>query len=312
MLYPLAKVLIWSASKIYCSRLNYNHKNLYNGSAPLILACNHPNSFLDSIVLGAYHRRPLHFLARGDAFKNPRAAKIMRGLNMIPIYRISEGKENLDNNKQTFKECMEVFKKKGVILIFSEGVSINEWKLRPLKKGTARIAWMCWKEHGITDMVVQPTGINYNSFDGPPKVMDYRFAPTFGMDEFELNDAPEFYWAFNERLKKDLEPLVLDKDHADIQQRKNPLKKFLIAIPAIIGYLLHRPLYAPWKKFIKKKTKGTVFYDSVMFTSLMLMYPILVFLVTLLTVILTGNAAFWSLFLLLPFTAWCYKEYKAI
>lgn len=285
---------------------------MYNGDKPLILACNHPNSFLDAIVLGGYHRRPLHFLARGDAFKNPRAAKVMRALKMIPIYRISEGKENLDNNKQTFQDCMEVFRNNGIVLIFSEGISINEWRLRPLKKGTARIAWMCWKEENIADMLVQPTGINYNSFDGPPKVMDYRFAPVFGMNDFELNSAPEFYQAFNERLKKDLEPLVLDKEHKDLQQKKNPFKKFLIALPAIVGYLVHRPFYVQWKKFISKKTKGTVFYDSVMFTSLMLIYPILVFLISLFMVMLTGNAVFWFLFLVLPFTAWCYKEYKAI
>src|SRR5690606_5629210 len=113
-----------------CGKIDFDTTGMYSGQQPLILACSHPNSFFDALVMGAYHPRQLHFLARGDAFKHPRAAKALRLLNMIPIYRLSEGKENLDNNKHTFEQCMKVLKHKGAILIFSEGISINEWTLR--------------------------------------------------------------------------------------------------------------------------------------------------------------------------------------
>ena len=58
-------------------------------------------------------------------------------MNMFPVYRISEGAENLENNYDTFESCKEIFKKNGIVLIFSEGRCINEWRLRPLKKGTS-------------------------------------------------------------------------------------------------------------------------------------------------------------------------------
>ena len=149
-MYLFVKFWVRTGLQFYCGKIDFDKTHMYNGDQPLILACSHPNSFFDALVMGAYHPRRLHFLARGDAFKNPRAAKALRMLNMIPIYRLSEGKEHVENNRDTFDECNRVFKNKGTVLIFSEGVCVNEWKLRPLKKGTARLAYMCWEEHGDT------------------------------------------------------------------------------------------------------------------------------------------------------------------
>ena len=39
---------------------------------------------------------------------------------MFPVYRTSEGVENLGINYETFDECKNIFKKNGVVLIFSE------------------------------------------------------------------------------------------------------------------------------------------------------------------------------------------------
>ena len=67
---------------------------------------------------------------------------------MLPVYRVSEGVENLENNYTTFDACQKIFKKNKIVLIFSEGRCINEWHLRPLKKGTARLALTAW-QHNI-------------------------------------------------------------------------------------------------------------------------------------------------------------------
>lgn len=286
---------------------------MYQGQQPLILACSHPNSFFDALVMGAYHPRRLHFLARGDAFKNPRAAKVLRMLNMIPIYRLSEGKEHIENNRQTFDECNRVFKDMGTVLIFAEGVCVNEWKLRPLKKGTARLAWMCWEELGIKDMLIQPVGINYNSFNKVPKVVHVQYGPLVTADVFNLNNPATFYKDFNEVLTDKLQPLVLQQDNPVLKpQQGNMMAKALLAIPALAGWILHKPLYLVWRKFIQSKTKNTVFFDSVLFASMLILYPILVLLISIIAVSITGQAMYALLFLLLPFTAWSYKQYKSL
>lgn len=286
---------------------------MYNEQHPLILACSHPNSFFDALVMGAYHPRKLHFLARGDAFKNPRAAKILRLLNMIPIYRLSEGKENLDNNKHTFNQCMQVLKNNGAVLIFSEGISINEWKLRPLKKGTARLAWMFWEDYGIKDMVVQPVGINYHSFTQIPKRVYVEYAPIIKSSEFDYSNTAVFYKDFNQKLTDKLEKVVLQEDSALLSKRRtDQAAKLSLAIPAFAGYLLHRAFFVQWRKFIKAKTKDTVFFDSVLFGSLIILYPLLVLLITITAVVVSGELYYWLLFVLIPFTAWSYRRFKSL
>jgi 1-acyl-sn-glycerol-3-phosphate acyltransferase len=47
----------------------------------------------------------------------------------------------------------------------------------------------------------------------------------------------------------------------------------LFAFPALLGWVLHIIIYYPVKLFVKKKTYQTVFFDSVLFASLFLIYP---------------------------------------
>jgi 1-acyl-sn-glycerol-3-phosphate acyltransferase len=128
---------------------------------PALLACNHPNSFLDAIVVALILKRRIHFLVRSDVFRKPAARFILSRLNMIPIYRLQEGTENLDKNQETFARCYDLLRKGELILIFSEGNCVVEKRLRALKKGTARIYF------GATDWVqnlsVIPVGLNYTA-----------------------------------------------------------------------------------------------------------------------------------------------------
>jgi len=101
---------------------------------PLLLACNHPNSFLDAVILDILFEQPVWSLARGDAFSNKTITKILTAVKILPVYRTSEGVENLSENYKTFDACLDIFRNTGVVQIFSEGKCINEWHLRPLKK----------------------------------------------------------------------------------------------------------------------------------------------------------------------------------
>ncbi|MCB0697498.1 MAG: 1-acyl-sn-glycerol-3-phosphate acyltransferase [Chitinophagaceae bacterium] len=312
-MYALVKIWVRTGLRFYCGKVTFEKRDMYNGNHPLILACSHPNSFFDALVMGAYHPRQLHFLARGDAFKNPKAARVLRMLNMIPIYRLSEGKENLDNNKQTFEQCMHVLKNKGAILIFSEGISVNEWRLRPLKKGTARLAWMFWEEHNVKDMVVQPVGINYHSFAAIPKKVYVEYAPVISSPAFNYDNTAVFYKQFNNVLTERLAKVVLNEDSPLLAKRRSDnAAKLSLAIPALAGYVLHRAFFVQWRRFIRSKTKDTVFFDSVLFGSLIIIYPILVLLITIAAVVVSANHWYWLLFVLIPFTAWSYKRFKSL
>ncbi|MBK5271365.1 MAG: 1-acyl-sn-glycerol-3-phosphate acyltransferase, partial [Bacteroidia bacterium] len=162
MLYSSLKIIVRIAITIFCRKIIINKPRLLNEKGPLLLACNHPNSFLDGVILDTLFKQSVYALARGDAFKKPFYARLLVSLNLLPVYRTSEGAENLSENYKTFDACLTIFRKGGIVQIFSEGKCINEWKLRVLKKGTARLAIASWDEN--IPLRVLPVGINYSSF----------------------------------------------------------------------------------------------------------------------------------------------------
>src|SRR5438270_8420720 len=82
------------ALRIYCRKLVITHPEMLRESGTLLIAANHPNSFLDGVILCTLFDQPLHTLARGDAFRNRTVATILGKLGLLPVYRTSEGKEN--------------------------------------------------------------------------------------------------------------------------------------------------------------------------------------------------------------------------
>lgn len=252
---------------------------MLQAKGPLLLAANHPNSFLDGIILTTLFDQPVYSLARGDAFKNKWVNKILRSLQLLPVYRTSEGVENLEQNYTTFASCIEVFKKGGIVLIFSEGRCENEWHLRPLKKGTARLAITAW-ESGLP-LQVLPVGFNYSSFKSFGKSMHLLFGTPFTQHIVKgWYTHGKQLLAFNTELQQQLQPLVYEiagSDKASLKEHfytsfSSPSLS-LLAIPAFIGWLIHLPLYAFAKGCTYAFFKNSGHYDSVITALLFILYP---------------------------------------
>jgi 1-acyl-sn-glycerol-3-phosphate acyltransferase len=200
---------------IFTRRIIFLQPSILQQTGPLLLAANHSNSFLDALILGSYFNRPVHFLARGDAFKNPVSKKILTALNVIPIFRLSEGKEYLALNDITFGKCAEILRSGGIVLIFSEGLCKNEWTLRPLKKGTARIAVRAWNCPALsTSLRVLPVSINYSSFDRFRKKVIIHFGqPIYQQETGVKKPAGEQIMELNKLLSTRLEEgLMIEKN----------------------------------------------------------------------------------------------------
>ncbi len=316
MIYSFLKILIRIAAKFFCRKIIINNRASLKEKGPLLLASNHPNSFLDAVILDILFEQPIWSLARGDAFINKGVKNIFKSVKMLPVYRTSEGVENLNENYKTFDACLEVFKQNGVVQIFSEGKCINEWHLRPLKKGTARLAFSCWDKN--IPLKVLPVAINYNSFKKFGKNVFIHFGKILTKDDVDMNEADGLRnQHFNTLLKAELEKGIFEIDKNDLAKRKEllliniPLWQKIILTPfAIIAFLVHAPLYLPVKAVIHKKTFLSDHYDSVLITFLFIAYPLYLSLIVLLLYVLTS--CWWSflLFLILPLTAWCYIRVK--
>jgi 1-acyl-sn-glycerol-3-phosphate acyltransferase len=314
LLYKLLHFPAKLALLIWCRHLRINRKDILNTNGPLLIAANHPNSFLDAILLCAIFKQPIYSLARGDAFKNNFVAKILRALNMFPVYRVSEGVENLEENYKTFDECIEVFKKNGIVLIFSEGKCINEWNLRPLKKGTARLAMAAW-EQGIPLKII-PTGINYHSFTSFGKNVQLNFGEIIFQENIAFKHEDAYgtkIQNFNAALKLQLEKLVVQIKPVDKNKIKETFdikvslfKKILLFIPTLCAYILHAPLYIPIQKFAFSKFGKIDHYDSVVVGLLFLLYPFYLLLIAFFVFLIWGSYWWLAVFFLLPFMAWSY------
>jgi len=301
---------------IFCRRIIVNKPALLKTKGPLLLACNHPNSFLDGIVLDILFDRPIWALARGDVFKKPLYIKLLTAVKLLPVYRSSEGIENLSENYKTFDACTRIFKENGIVQIFSEGKCINEWHLRPLKKGTARLAIQSWEENIPLKLI--PVGINYSSFRRFGKNIFINFGSVISSGDIMTNGTDgKRYQEFNDRLEAELKPLVFEIDRSDIQKQKRLLvipattwQKIFFSIPAIIGFLLHAPFYIPLRRFVWKRCNQNDHFDSVLAALLVFLYPVYLLLLTLLLFFIFKTGYVFLLLMILPFTAWSYVLLK--
>jgi 1-acyl-sn-glycerol-3-phosphate acyltransferase len=312
VLYSLLKKYARLAIRIYCRKIVINKPEILQSKGPILFASNHPNSFLDGMILTTLLDEPLYSLARGDAFRKSRANNLLRWLKLLPVYRTSEGVENLEHNYTTFAACQETFKKNGLVLIFSEGRCENEWHLRPLKKGTARLAITSWKQ--AIPLTVIPVGFNYSSFKKFGKEVHLHFGESIQPAPI-LDEGTEGrqLLAFNGELKNQLQQLVYEIDPHDKATVHNifSIKKrpsfYVLLLPAIIGWIAHAPLFYPCKIFAHR-FKGTGHYDSVLNSLLLLLYPI--YLLVILFLLFSIQAAYALCVLLLPFTARACVEVK--
>ena len=316
MLYSVLKVIVRLAARIFCRKIIINKPELLKEKGPMILACSHPNSFLDAVLMDILFEKPIWSLTRGDAFLNKRITKLFYKFKMLPVYRPSEGVENLSENYKTFDTCIELFKQSEIVLIFSEGLCVNEWHLRPLKKGTARLAYKCQQEN--IPLKILPVGINYSSFKRFGKNLFVNFGTIFTANDFDKN-LSDGAWnqVFNNKLQQELNPLVFEIEKTDWKKQKELLEikpslltKFLLAIPAAIGWLIHAPLYLPIKYWVQKKYNNSGHLDAMQIVLPLLIYPFYLLLITFLLFFTLNTYWVFLLMLILPFTAWSYVQVK--
>jgi len=261
----ILKLFIRAALWLFCAEINTKNKYLLNTKGPLLIIANHPNSFLDAIIIGTRYNRTIHFLARGDVFTKKLHRFLLSLLNMIPVYRLREGKEFLHLNEYAFVESARLLKNNEAVLIFIEGTCLNTNELQPFKKGTARILQACHTENLFPQ--IHLAGIAYNNFKGIGKRVNLCIEP-FSQTTAIL--SPKDRVNFNNAVFEKLSALILPTAHTPII-KKTPL------------YYLNFPFYNIVYRFVDKKTKGTVFFDSVLFSVLFFLYPIyLLFIIVLL------------------------------
>ena len=210
---------------------------------------------------------------------------------MIPIYRLSEGKENLYLNEYAFKASQQVLQQDGIVLIFIEGICLLTHQIQPFKKGAARIAL---EYKGASPLQVLPLGIAYSRLNSWGATVALHLGnPLSAKALLPYEDPAKNLRHFNDCILQELGPLI------NLPNNENPKTNLWVRALGNLGYILHRRIFYWLDIFVRKKTRNTVFHDSVLFTLLFISYPILFLVVAFLAISIVGWIAIIPLFLLL-------------
>jgi len=129
---------------------------------PTIFIGNHVNAFLDPLMLPTQFWKKIYFIVRGDIFNTPFKRWLLWQTHQMPMFRERDGRNSVHKNEATYEKSYDLLGKKGWILIFSEGDCVQEKHLRPIKKGTARMAFGAIEKYGWDlDVHLIPTTENY-------------------------------------------------------------------------------------------------------------------------------------------------------
>ncbi len=163
MLYRFLRPITRIFLKAYFRKIYINGLENIPKEGPLILCSNHPTAFIEPCILACFLPRELHFLVRADLFKKPVLSKILYGTNQLPIYRFRDGIKELRNSHTILNKTYANLASGKAILIFPEGTTQEVRYLRPIKKGTARMAFDTLKQHPECGLKIIPIGLSYSS-----------------------------------------------------------------------------------------------------------------------------------------------------
>ena len=196
----------------------------------VIFVANHQCTLMDPLVMVVYGHREPAFLARADIFENKHARKFLTGLRMLPIFRKKEAADFVERNKLIFDNCAYLLEHGRSITIFAEGSHLGIRRLRPLKKGFARIAFQAAQNQNFEeDIYVVPVGINFEDYYKFRKKLLINYGKPINIKDYQsayLEKKPE---AALLKIKNDLsdrlKELMIDIESVDYYDTVDALRK---------------------------------------------------------------------------------------
>jgi 1-acyl-sn-glycerol-3-phosphate acyltransferase len=165
-LYRSLRSLLRLGVELYYVDIQSTGRELVPDEGPLIFAANHPNSIMDTFILGTQTHRVLSYMARSGLFKNPLVGALFHRCGVIPIYRAQDGPPTAGSNEASFRAAYARLGEGGAIGIFPEGHNSAERAVQEIKTGTARIALGAERQHKwALGLKIVPVGLNFVNRD---------------------------------------------------------------------------------------------------------------------------------------------------
>lgn len=174
----------------------------------LMFAANHQNSFLDALIIAATQPRRLHFLVRADVFRKSWASRLLRMLNMMPVFRFRDGWQSLGKNSETFDEVVRLFEQDQALLLFPEGNHSLLRRLRPLSRGFTKPLAQALQKSPNQKIFLIPAGLNFSDHKTFRSEASLYFGPPIDVRTFIENGVLDAN-ALREKLSDEMKKLVV-------------------------------------------------------------------------------------------------------
>jgi len=261
-LYNVARRLFRRSVDLYFVEVQVAGEEHVPAEGPVLLCSNHPNSIMDTVVLGAVVRRPIAYLARSGLFGNPVVGWLLRSAGAIPVYRRQDGPGKPGGNEDAFRAAFERLREGGVVGIFPEGRNAPVRHVRDIKTGAARIALGATERGDPVGVQVVPVGLNYEDRDRFNTRVLVRFGPPIDTrDYLDEDDERGAARALTDELQTRMRAQAV---HVHDEART----ELLHAIQALYGEDLQAELYgkvdvrALDEKLLRNATARSVKHDD--------------------------------------------------
>lgn len=206
----------------YFKKINVYNTAIIPKDKPVLFLANHQNALLDALVIATSNKRISYFLTRAAVFKKPLVSRILKSLQLLPVYRVRDGWNNLSNNVAIFKTCAELFNKGEAIVIFPEGSHNLKRTVRPLSKGFTRIVFETFERYPETDLQLIPIGLNYVKAEAFPDSVSMFFGAPIHANDFNTGGKNKDVVALKARIQLELSKLTT---HIPLDNYDETLKK---------------------------------------------------------------------------------------
>ena len=212
--YTIGSVFANVAMRLYHRRIWISGTENISPNTPIIFAPNHQNALLDAMAIIYAMPGQTVFLARADIFRISILSWFFRGIKMLPVYRIRDGKENLSNNDSVFDEAVGVLKDKKHLALFPEAVHNPHRSLLPLKKGIPRIAFLAEEQHNFElGLEVVPIGIYYSDTDRFDEILQIQVGKPIALADFKdqySKNPQKSMISLRNAIADGIRPLIID------------------------------------------------------------------------------------------------------
>ncbi|WP_296636400.1 1-acyl-sn-glycerol-3-phosphate acyltransferase [Polaribacter sp.] len=253
--YNYVKLFLRISLNFYAKEIKVFGKENVPKKGAILFAVNHPNALLDPLFVTTFNNRENHFLVRADVFKRPLVKKALASLNLMPIYRIRDGRKQLSNNEEVFKKCFNILARKETLIIFPQGGHSRDRNIKSLSKGFTRIVYGALEKNSNLKITVIPVGVTYqNSSSYPSKVCVQFGAPIDAKTIYINNEKAKAVNVLKEQVSNQLKQLTVhipnDENYHETLKKLNAANVDFTEVNTINEMIRNQKFPEPKKKKI--------------------------------------------------------------